>query len=95
MPIHWPAKSPGENDVDYDLDWTGRLNVGDAIASSAWMVLGSPASLTIADGGHAGNVTKVFLSGGTSGQTYTLQNVIATVGGEVYSRQTSVLVKAQ
>ena len=95
MPIHWPAKAPGEANEDYDLDWSGKLNAGDSIASSSWIVVGAPASITIADGGHTATLTKVFVSGGAENQVYTFQNTVVTANGETYIRQTSMLIKGQ
>lgn len=82
MPLHWPAKGPSENDVDYDLDWSGRLGAGDSIVTSNWVVIGNPSSITINSQSFQGSLSKVFLSGGTSGQTYTFQNTITTTLGD-------------
>lgn len=96
MSIHLPAKSPTENNVSYDLDWSGRVNPGDGIATSVWAVVGLPASFTITDGGHAGLLTKFFANAGTPNATYTMLNTITMTSGEgPYTRKVSLLIKDQ
>jgi hypothetical protein len=97
MPLHWPAKDPNEA-ADYDLDWTGRLDVGDTISSSTWICVGSPASITlvsVSGFSAALNLTKLVLSGGTPNQIYEFRNTIVTAQGATLSRSASLLIKAQ
>lgn len=92
MLVWMDGKGPGE-DANFNLDWTTRLN-GDTITSSTWEVVGtdpatpeSPIALEImTDSGHqasvTGAVTQVWLSGGTLGITYVLQNIVDTANGD-------------
>ena len=78
--LRWDSKKPGETD-DRDLDWSLRLDTGDKITASTWVVVGSPASLTVGAHTFTDTRTKVVLSGGTDAQTYRLQNTITTLLG--------------
>ncbi|WP_024516846.1 hypothetical protein [Bradyrhizobium sp. Tv2a-2] len=91
--IHWPSKRSADAHIDYDLYWTDKLDVGDSILTSTWSMPSASTSLTFVDGGFISPVTKVFLTGGISGEAYILQNAITTVFGSSFTRQASVLVK--
>lgn len=90
MLVWMDGKGP-EEDADFGIDWTDRLN-GDAIISSSWQIIGTdpatpedPVTLQIAATpapSFAATSTKLWLSGGTLGITYILQNSITTQGGD-------------
>ena len=65
--------------LDYGLDWSSFLDSapGDSIASSAW----SPnhPQLIAANATIDGAITSVFLSGGSPGNWYSIDNTITTV----------------
>ena len=67
--------------LDYGLDWSSSLDSapGDSIASSAW----SPnhPQLIAANATIDGAITSVFLSGGSPGNWYSIDNTITTVAG--------------
>ena len=89
----WPPKDPAEV-LDYNIDWTARL-AGDTIATSAWAPLASGSSLAIGSTYYISNMTKVWLSGGTLGQTYNLKNTITTAAGETMVETASIFIKAK
>lgn len=76
--LQWPSRDPGENPLDYDIDWSKRL-AGDTIASSSWSV--DEGSVVIDSNTFSTTATKVWLSGGTLGLLNTLTNTIMTAGG--------------
>lgn len=85
MSLKWPPKDPGET-LDYDIDWTSRLN-GTTITGSTWSVNGT--SLVTSNPTNSTTMTKVTLSGGTLNQTYTLLNTITTaLNGTMVERVT-------
>lgn len=96
MTIHWPAKDPND-DADYELDWSGRLDAGDTIVSSVWTLEGTPVptSITIVSSSFSTSMTKIFVSGGTEFQTYFFRNTVTTAGGAVLSRDADLWVKSQ
>jgi hypothetical protein len=82
--LFWDSgKAPAEV-ADYDVDWTARLN-GDTIVSSSWAITGGDApalgTLAINSNSNTTTLTKVWLSGGNLGVTYTLVNSVITAGG--------------
>lgn len=90
MLVWMDGKGPNE-DVDFDIDWTIRLN-GDSITSSSWEIVGtdpatpeSPITLTIAtspEPAFTNTMTKAWISGGSLGITYILRNTVNTAAGE-------------
>lgn len=88
----WPPKDPGEV-LDYDLDWTLRLN-GDTIATSVWSIHTGSALLITSQSNNA-TVSKVILSGGLLGKTYTLKNTITTASGDTMIETVTILIKAK
>ena len=82
--LEWIGKAPTEV-ADYDIDWTARLS-GDTIVSSSWAITGgdAPASGTLAMNSNLflATLTKVVLSAGNLGITYTLVNTVTTEAGD-------------
>lgn len=84
--LFWDSgKAPAEV-ADYDVDWSLRL-AGDTIVSSSWAITGgdAPASGTLAinSSSFLSTLTKVVLSGGNLGVTYTLVNTVTTAASGV------------
>lgn len=64
-------------DLDYGIDWrtNGWLAAGESIVTSTWTV---PTGLTGHDDSTDGDVTIIWLRGGTAGTKYTVTNHIIT-----------------
>lgn len=86
----WPTKDP-DAVLDYEINWTAWLN-GDTISSSSWTV---PAGLTKDSDSFTDTVTKIWLSGGTDSETYTLTNRITTSGGRTDDRSVTLSVASK
>lgn len=93
MSLLWPPKDPAET-LDYDIDWTARLN-GDTITSSAWSIPPGSSLTIVGSPTFLGGLTKVVLSGGVLGQIYTLTNTITTALNDVMIEHVQILVKAK
>lgn len=89
----WPPKDPGENPLDYDINWLQRLGA-DTILSSVWAIT-SGAGLTITSNAFTTTRTKVWLSGGTLGQTYLLKNTVTTAAGDTEIETAQLLIRAK
>src|SRR4051812_24378985 len=77
------SKDPNEV-VDYDLSWSDQMTEDtDTITSSTWTV---PAGITKNSSSNTTTVTKVWLQGGTAGETYTLLNRVVTAGGRTLDK---------
>lgn len=84
------AKDPDEV-LDYDLDWGNQMTLDtDTIASSTWTV---PVGITKNSSTNSTTATKIWVSGGTAGQTYALVNEIVTAGGRTFERTVNLKVK--
>lgn len=92
MSLLWPPKDPAET-LDYDLDWTLRL-AGDVILSSVWTSQPGIA-LAVVSSSFLGPITKIWLSGGVIGQTYTLVNTITTGLGDIMDESVQILMQSK
>lgn len=91
-------KDPAAQQWPRGIDWTdylAGLPDGETIATSAWVVTGSDALLTIDDDSIVtGSLrTQVRLSGGTLGVRYTVTNHVVTSSGVVDERSFVVLIE--
>ncbi|WP_424986549.1 hypothetical protein [Microbulbifer sp. S227A] len=87
--MHWShAKDPDDN-ADYAIDWSNLL-AGDTIQASEWIV---PEGLVAGDSAVAGDVTTLWLSGGTHGTVYQVTNRVTTLGGRRLDRSVALLVR--
>lgn len=97
MTIWERSKDPDES-VDFDLDWTTDLtpedgSAVDTIETSAWTV---PAGLTKTTDSHDdAQRTKIWLTGGTAGQSYLLLNRITTAQGRTLDCTVKLLVNSR
>jgi hypothetical protein len=80
--------------LDYSIDWSQWLaDAGaDAINTSNWTV---PAGITKDSQTNTSTQSKVWLSGGSAGQTYRVVNRITTTGGRTADRSFDVVVQEQ
>lgn len=88
----WINKDP-DAVLDYAVDWSasGSSWLGtDTISAVTWIV---PSGITLASSTHTSTVATIWLSGGTSGQTYNITCRITTVGGRQEDRSFRVIVK--
>jgi hypothetical protein len=71
--------------LDYTVDWTDWLPPGDTITAATW----SSNGVTVADSpapSNTGSTATAWLSGGNTGNTYTVTCTITTTGGRTDSR---------
>lgn len=94
--VVWPPKDP-EEILDYELDWTDRLE-SETIASSSWAVgAGNVEILTLApyEQEVTGFVTKVWLAGGVLGESCTITNTITTSANRTREVSAKLKIKAK
>ncbi len=77
---------------DYTLDWTKELlrNGSDTISTSSWVEDSS--GITIDSDSNTTKKTTVWLSGGSNGETYTVENTVVTAGGRTLKRFLNIKV---
>ena len=76
--------------LDYGFDWSDWLAAGETISTSAWTIA---AGLTEESTETGSTSTKVWLSGGTDGDTYTVTNTIETSAGRIDERSFQIIVE--
>lgn len=92
----WPFKDPEEK-LDYGFDWgSKRLEDGETITTSVWTVeSGSVTKAASPVETNAGGVTKVWLEGGTLGDTCVITNHIVTSTGREREWSAKLKIKAK
>lgn len=86
MVLRWPDKDPNET-LDYRLNWRARIPAGDSITTSVWS---SPAGITKGTNTYTTYTTTLWLSGGTTGETYTFTNTITTTQGRTLEQSVTI-----
>jgi hypothetical protein len=96
MAIAWPEPKDPDEVLDYELDWSGRLDGDDTIVTSTWTV---PAGLTEGPDPDSvsddGTKTVIWLSGGTLAANYDLLNRVVTAGGRTMDQTVRLKVRAK
>lgn len=75
--------------LDYVIDWSSALS-SETISTSTWAA--APSDITISTSSNTTTTATVWLSGGTSGLTYTLTNTITTSSNRTLARTITVYV---
>lgn len=82
------VKDPDET-IDFPFNWKPEL-YGDTIFTSTFLL---PDGLTQVSTSNTTNTATIFVSGGSTGQTYRITNRIVTIGGRTFDRTINVLVQ--
>lgn len=70
--------------LDYTIDWTSKIQLGDSIVASQWYV--DDPEGTLSDYTHNTQTTTVWISGGIDSETYEVTNRITTAEGRIDER---------
>lgn len=89
--LSWPTKDP-EEVLDYQLDWSDRLETGETISVSNFTIV--EGTVVKDSQSVAGGLTTVWLSGGTLGEMCLITNRITTNQGRVYDESVRLRVRA-
>lgn len=81
-------KDPDET-LDFGEDWSDVLVEDETISASEWTV---PEGLTAESDSNTDTSTTVWLSGGTRGMVYAVENEVTTTASRVYVRTIYVKV---
>ena len=96
----WPFKDPDE-DLDYDIKWGPRIDQdnNETIVTSTWDI---PSGVTTHDQAinnsyliDGGPRTKIWIAGGTIGQTYEFTNHVATSAGRYMDKSAKLKIKVK
>lgn len=91
MSLKWPDKDPDEI-LDYTVDWSDRLGTTDTITNSIWTV---PVGITNTSEDHTTTRTTLWLSSGTLGDKYDIQNRIVTVEGRTMDQTITLKIRTK
>jgi hypothetical protein len=72
--------------LDYDINYAAVMVAGEEIDSSSWDVILGDGMLVMDSDIYSASATKVWLSGGTIGEVYYVQNTIITDDARTYQR---------
>lgn len=96
--LSWPYKDPAET-ADYDIDWSGRMYPGDAIVSYTQSILTTDApvstALVIQSSAFLPTRTKVWLTAGTLGFQYIVENTVTTANGDILVESVKLQIKTK
>jgi hypothetical protein len=76
--------------LDYGIDWSEWLTTGETLTVSTWTV---PSGITKDSDQRADTSTKIWLSGGTAGESYTIANKIETSDNRTDERSFEIMVE--
>jgi len=76
--------------LDYGFDWSDWLATGETISTSEWAV---PTGITQESTEKGDTSTKIWLSGGTVGETYIIANKVITSLGRIDERSFEIVVE--
>lgn len=91
MVSKWDPKDANEV-LDYELDWSARLKSGDTIQSATWIV---PDGIVKDSDSHTDTAVTIWLSGGTTNETYTLTSRVVTAGGRTMDWSVQLKIKTR
>lgn len=76
----WPPKDP-QDVLDYEFDWTDRLEVGETLETSVFTVVQGTVVIDSSAINGGGTLTTVWLSGGGLGERCKVTNHVVTSEG--------------
>ena len=93
MSLRWPFKDPDEV-LDYQFDWTERLEVGETLTSSAFTIAEGTVTKDSQTYAPSGTST-VWLSGGTLGEKCLITNRVTTSAGRTYDESAHLRIRSK
>lgn len=76
--------------LDWVFDWSNWLLAGETITTSTFA---TTAGITVNSSSNTTTNTTVWLSGGNTGQIYSVTNTVVTTGGRTDDRTITIRVK--
>lgn len=87
----WARTKDPDEVVDYDLSWADQMTEdADTIATSTWTV---PTGIIKDSQNNTTTRTKIWVSGGTAGESYICLNRVVTAGGRTLDQSVKLKVK--
>lgn len=92
----WPFKDPNET-LDYGFNWAAkRLEDGETIVTSTWAIADGTVTKAVSPIETSENgITKVWLQGGTLGETCIITNTVLTSVGRIREWSAKLKIKTK
>ena len=89
-------KDPAERQ-DYSIDWAtdGYLAVGETISVSTWSFPSGITQYSTPSVNGTGQITTIWLTGGTHGEEYLVANTITTTASRIAERSIKIICRNQ
>lgn len=88
--LSWPIPKDPDEILDYQFDWSARLEPGETIDTSVFLVLGS---VDVSDEDVSGALTTFWAAGGTPGEACRITNRIGTNQNRVYDQTATLRIR--
>lgn len=85
-------KDPNER-LDYQCSFADRLEVGETLLTSEWLVEQGSVTLEDFTPPHSGGITTTWVVGGTHGEICVLTNRVTTSAGRTYDKSGRLRVR--
>lgn len=91
----WRSPKDPDEIIDFQVDWSARLEEGETIVTSTWAITGSDSVLTEEDSEIDDESTVIWLSSGTLGVRYLLTNRITTSDGRTMDQSGYLKIRSK
>ncbi len=88
----WPLPKDPDEELDYQFDWSARLEIGETISVSNFTT-NDGAVITISRFSISGGLTTFWATGGVSGSVVQITNRITTSAGRVYDKTATLRIQ--
>lgn len=89
--LSWSIPKDPDEVLDYQFDWSARLEAGETIATSTLIKTGS---ITLDQESISGAITTFWAHGGTLGEACQITNRIVTSAGRTYDQTSTLRIRA-
>lgn len=90
----WPLPKDPDEELDYQFDWSARLEAGETISTSTFIKSGST-SLVLDRHAISGGLTTFWAVGGEAGEIVQITNRIVTSAGRTYDKTATLRIRAR
>lgn len=94
MMLSWSIPKDPDEVLDYQFDWSQRLEESETILTSVFIVEGSD-TLALDDETVAGALTTFWASGGAAGDAARITNRVTTSEGRTYDQTSTLRIRAR
>lgn len=90
----WPLPKDPDEELDYQFDWSARLETGETISASTFASTGS-STIVLDRNTIAGGLTTFWAKGGVAGEVVQITNRITTSVGRKYDKTATLRIQSR